>query len=210
MQKLLIADKNGNLRNLIFALSLVALMLVPAANSLTTYTATVVITPQQIATILDPDSARMLTQITAESGADSSADISGDILNLLIDDDTSTGGEVVFNFAGNNKDICQWYRLNSEPSDYFQVEIRVYFSALEVLPYDWRVYVYQSDADNVDNGYYVDGSSSATGWTTIDVTSIIHQLDGQGFMKVRLISSMSNRNKGKIAAVSEMEWVLIS
>ena len=169
---------------------------------------TVVITPQQIASISDPDSARMLAQITAESGADSSADISEDILNMLIDDDTSAGGEIVFNYAGNNKDICHWYRLDSEPSNYFKVEIRVYFSVLEVLPYHWRIYVYQSDADNVNTGYYVDGSSSATGWTTTDVTSIIHQLDGQGFMKVRLISSMTNRNKGKVATVSEMEWIL--
>ena len=84
----------------------------------------------------------------------------------------------------------------------------MYFSSLEVLPYDWVVYVYQSDANNINTGYYVEGSSATTGWTTIDVTSIIHQLDGQGFMKVRLISSMSNRNKGTIASVSEMEWNL--
>jgi hypothetical protein len=205
-----ITIKSGSIKGLIFALSLLVLILVPAVNSLVTYTAVVVITPQQITTIVDPDSARMLLQITAESGADSSADISGNILNLLIDEDTSTGGEIIFNFAGNNKDICQCYRLNSEPIDFFKVEIRVYFSSLEVLPYDWRVYVYQSDADNVNTGYYIDGTSSAIGWTTIDVTSIIHQLDGQGFMKVRLISSMSNRNKGKIATVSEMEWLLTS
>jgi hypothetical protein len=37
---------------------------------------------------------------------------------------------------------------------------------------------------------------------------IIYQLDGQGFMKIRLISSMSNHNKGKIATVSELEWIL--
>ncbi|TRO45706.1 hypothetical protein E2P30_01130 [Candidatus Bathyarchaeota archaeon] len=78
------------------------------------------------------------------------------------------------------------------------------------MPYDWRVYVYQSDGDNININYYIDGSSSGTGWTSIDVTSIIHQLDGQEFMKVRLISSVSNRNKGKIATVSEMEWILTS
>jgi hypothetical protein len=200
----------GSLENLIFVSAFLFLILVPISNSLVVYTATVVINPQQIITISHPDSATMLVEITAESGADSNATTSGDILNLLIDDDSSTGGEIVFNHAGNNKDDCHCYRLNSEPSDYFKVEIRVYFSNLEVIPYDWRVYVYQSDADNINTGYYVDGSSSATGWTTIDVSSIIHQLDGQGFMKVRLISSMSNRNKGKIATVSEMKWMLTS
>ena len=192
--------------NLLFVLLL--LMLAPSASPSMIYTATVVITPQQIATISDPDSATMLILITAESGADSTAGSSEDILNPLIDDDLSTGGEIVYNYAGNNKDYAQWYRLDSESSNYSKVEIRVYFSTLEVTPYDWRVYVYQSDADNVDNGYYVDGSSSATGWTTIDVTSIIHQLDSQGFMKVRLTSTMSSRNKGKIIFVSEMEWKL--
>jgi hypothetical protein len=197
-----------NRGNLLSVLALLALILIPAANSLVTYTTTVVITPQQNITILNPDSAGKLEEITAESGADSSATTSEDILDLLVDDNFSTGSEVIFNYAGNNKDIAQWYRLNSESSDYSKVEFRVYFSTIEVTPYDWRVIVYQFDADNINTGYYVDGSSSDTGWTTIDVSSIIHQLDGQGFMKVRLISSMSNRNKGKVVTVSEMEWIL--
>jgi hypothetical protein len=201
-------SKSGGYRNLIVALALLSLMLIPMADSLIIYTATVVITPQSNAIILDPDSARMLALITAETGADSSAASSEDILNMLIDDDLSGGGEVVYNYAGNNKDIAQWYRLDSESSNYSKVEIRVYFSTLEVTPYEFQVFVYQSDADNINTGFYVDGSSSATGWTTIDVTSIIHQLDGQGFMKVRLISSMTARNKGKIITVSEMEWKL--
>jgi hypothetical protein len=199
-----------SLGNLIFVSAFLFLILVPIANSLVVYTATVVINPQQNITILDPDSATMLVEITAESGPDSSAATSVDILNLLIDDDASTGGEIIFNYAGNNKDYAQWYGLGSESSNYSKVEIRVYFSTLEVIPYDWRVYVYQSDADNINTAYYVDGSSPATGWTTIDVSSIIHQLDSQGFMKVRLISRMSNRNKGKIVTVSEMEWILTS
>jgi hypothetical protein len=201
-------SRNGGYKNLIAVLSLLSLMLIPMADSLIIYTATVVITPQSNAIILDPDSARMLALITAETGADSSAASSEDILNMLIDDDLSGGGEVVYNYAGNNKDIAQWYRLDSESSNYSKVEIRVYFSTLEVTPYEFQVFVYQSDADNINTGFYVDGSSSATGWTTIDVTSIIHQLDGQGFMKVRLISSMTARNKGKIITVSEMEWKL--
>ena len=200
----------GNRGNLIFISFLIFIMLVPAVNSLVTYTATLVMTPQLTITILQPDSAIMLMGITAEKAADSDASSSADILNLLTDDDPTTGVVIIYNYAGNNKDICHAYTLNSESSDYFKVEIRVYFSTLEVIPYDWRVYVYQSDGDNIDEGYYVDGSSSGTGWTSIDVSSIIHQLDGQGFMKVRLISSMSNRNKGKIATVSEMEWVLTS
>jgi hypothetical protein len=183
-------------------------MLFPIANSLSTYTAIVLITPQNIAIISDPDSATMLIDITAETGADSSAASSEDILNLLIDDDPSTGGEVIYNRAGNNKDYAHWYRIDSESSNYSKVEIRVYFSNLEVTPYEWRVFVYQSDADNINTGYYVDGSSSATGWTAIDVSSIIHQLDGQGFMKVRLISKMTSRNQGKTVIVSEMEWQL--
>jgi len=206
---LMIANK-GSLGNIIFVAAFLFLILVPTTNSLILYTATIVITPQQIITISDPDSATMLVAITAESGADSSATTSADILNLLVDDDTITGGKIIYNHPGNNKDVCHWYRLNSEPSDYFKVEIRVYFSALEVIPYDWRIYIYQSNADNINTGYYIDGSSSATGWTTIDVSSIIDQLDGQGFMKIRLISSMSNRNKGKIITVSEMEWILTS
>jgi len=204
----LLNSKNESRGNLMVALSLLFLMLVPIANSLVTYTATVVITPQHIITTSDPDSARSLMLITAESDPDSSAASSEDILNLLIDDDPSTGGEIIYNHAGNNKDYAQWYRIDSESSNYSKVEIRVYFSTLEVTPYEWRVYVYQSDADNINTGFYVDGSSSATGWTTIDVSSIIHQLDGQGFMKVRLISSMTSRNKGKIVIVSEMEWKL--
>ena len=201
-------SKNRRFGNLVFALVLLLLIIAPTANSLVIYTATVVITPQNIAIISDPDSATMLMLITAESGPDSSAASSEDILNLLIDDDLSTGGEIIYNHAGNNKDYAQWYRIDSESSNYSKVEIRVYFSTLEVTPYEWRVYVYQSDADNINTGFYVDGSSSATGWTTIDVSSIIHQLDGQGFMKVRLISSMTSRNKGKIVIVSEMEWKL--
>lgn len=201
-------SRNGGYRNLIAVLPLLSLMLIPMADSLIIYTATVVITPQNNVIILDPDSAGTLVLITAESGADSSAASSQDILNMLIDDDLSGGWEIIYNYAGNNKDYAQWYRLYSESSNYSKVEIRVYFSTLEVMPYDWRVFVYQSDADNINTGFYVDGSSSATGWTTIDVTSIIHQLDGQGFMKVRLISSMTARNKGKIITVSEMEWKL--
>jgi hypothetical protein len=205
---LLIKCRNRSLRKLLFVFALLFLILVPIANSLVTYTATVVITPQQIITISDPDSATKLVEITAESGADSSAATSEDILNLLVDDDPNTGGEVIFNHAGNNKDYAQCYRIDSESSNYRKVEIKVHFSSLEVIPYEWRVFVYQPDADNINTGYYVDGSSSATGWTIIDVSSIIHQLDGQGFMKVRFISSMSNRNKGKIVTVSEMEWIL--
>jgi hypothetical protein len=206
----LIKGKNGSLGNRIFVFALLFLILVPIAKSLVTYTATVVMTPQQIITISDPDSAGKLVEITAESGADSSATTSDDILNLLVDDNVTSGSEVVFNYAGNNKDTAQWYRLNSESSNYSKVEITVYFSTLEVIPYDLRVYVYQFDADNINTAYYVGRSVSATGWTTIDVSSIIHQLDGQGFMKVRLISEMSARNKGKIVTVSEMEWILTS
>jgi len=134
---LLIKGKNGSFRNLIFVFALLFLILVPIANSLVTYTATVVMTPQQIFTISDPDSAGKLVEITAESGADSSATTSDDILNLLVDDDVTGGSEVVFNYAGNNKDTAQWYRLNFESSDYSKVEIRVCFSTLEVIPYDF-------------------------------------------------------------------------
>ena len=206
----MIINKNTSLRSTIFVSGLLFLILAPIGNSLITYTATVEITPQQIIIISNPDSAQMLVEITAESDADSSATTSEDIINLLIDDDPSTGGEVIFNYRGNNKDYAQWYRLDSESSDYSQVEIRVQFLTLEVIPYEWRVFVYQSDANNINTEYYIDGNSSATGWTTIDVSSIIHQLDGQGFMKVRLISATSNRNKGKIATISEMEWLLAS
>ena len=207
---MLMISNIGNRGNLVFISFLILVILVSSANSLVTYTTTLVITPQQTITTLKPDSASSLMAITAEKDADSDASSSADILNLLIDDDTTTGGAIIYNYAGNSKDICHAYTLNSESSDYFKIEIRVYFSTLEVIPYDWRVYVYQSDGDNINKDYYIDGSSSGIGWTSIDVTSIIHQLDGQGFMKVRLISSMSNRNKGKIATVSEMEWVLTS
>ena len=203
-------SKNGSLGNLIVALFLLFLMIAPSANSLITYTATIVITPiQPVITISDPNSARMLKDITAESGADSSAADSEDIRNLLIDNDLGSAKEI-YNYAENNKDFAHWYRLNSESSDFYKVEIRVYFSTLEVTPYQWRVFVYQSDANNINTGYYVDDSSSATGWTTIDVTSIIHQLDGQGFMKVRLISRIGGGNAGKKAYISEMEWKLTS
>jgi hypothetical protein len=205
---LLITSKNGSHRNLIIVLPLLFLIIVPIANSLITYTSTVVMTPQYIITMSDPDSARILREITAESDADSGAAVSEDILNLLIDDDLGTGEEIIYNHPGNNKDYAHWYRIDSESSDYFKVEIRVYFSTLEVTPYEWRVFVYQADANNINTGYYVDGISSATGWTTIDVTSIIHQLDGQGFMKVRLISKVGQANKEKIIFVSEMEWQL--
>jgi len=202
--------KKGNIGNLKFFLALFLLMLVPIVNSLVVYTSTVVITPQQIITILKPDSATKLVEITAQSAADSSAATSTDILNLLIDDDITTGEEIIYNYPGNNKDACHSYSLNFEPSTYSKVEIRVYFSLLEVMPYDWTVFVYQPDADNINTGYYVDGSSSGTGWVTVDVSSIIHQLDGQGFMKVRFISSTHFRNRGKIAIISEMEWILTS
>lgn len=174
------------------------------------YIATVTINPlQPVVTTSDPDSAEMLKDITAESSADSSAADSENILNLMTDNDLG-GAKEIFNYAENNKDYAHWYRLNSESSGYSKVEIRVYFSTLEVTPYDWRVYVYQSDANNINTGYYVDGSSSVTGWTAIDVSSIIHQLDGQGFMKVRLISRIGNGNEGKKALISEMEWRLTS
>ena len=205
---MLTKDRNRSLGNLLFVFALLFLIIIPIANSLVTYTATVVIAPNQIIAISDPDSARKLVEITAESGADSSAATSEDILNFLIDDDPNTGGEVIFNYAGNNKDYAQCYSVDLESSNYLKVGIRVHFSSLEVIPYEWRVFIYQPDADHINVRYYVDGSSSATGWTTIDVSSIIHQLDGQGFMKIRLISSMSNRNKGKLATVSEMEWIL--
>ena len=183
-------------------------MLFPVANSLIIYSATVVVTPQNNIITLDPDSATMLMLITAESGPDSSAVNSANILNPLIDNELATGGQVVYNYAGKNKDYAQCYRIDSEPSKYSKIEIRVYFLSLEVTPYQWRVHVYQSDANNIDTALYVDGNSSAVGWTTIDVTSIIHQLDGQGFMKVRFISTVSHANKGKIAIISEMEWHL--
>ena len=204
----MIKSKNSRHENLIIVLPLLFLIIVPIANSLITYTSTVVMTPQYIITISDPDSARILREITAESNADSSAAVSEDILNLLIDDNLTSGEEIIYNHLGNNKDYAHWYRIDSESSDYFKVEIRVYFSTLEVTPYEWRVFVYQADANNINTGSYVDGSSSVTGWTTIDVTSIIHQLDGQGFMKVCLISRVAQANKGKIIVVSEMEWQL--
>jgi len=205
---LLLSSKNGSLGNLIVVLSLLFLMIVPTANSLITYTATVVITPMQhVITSVDPDSARMLKNVTAESGADSSAADWEDILDLVIDDDLGSGKEI-FHYAEASKDYAHWYRLDSESSDYFKVEVRVYFETFEVTPYGWRVFVYQADANNINAGYYVDGSSSVTGWTTIDVSSIIHQLDGQGFMKVRLISRIGSGNEGKKAIISEMEWKL--
>jgi hypothetical protein len=204
----LISSENARIVNLMVVLALLFLMLFPIADSLVSYSATVVITSENIVIISDSDSARALGEITAESDADTSAGVSEDILNLLIDDDLSTGEQIVYNYPGNNKDYAQWYRIGSDPSDYSKVEIRVYFSNLEMTPYEWRVFVYQSDADNINPRYYVDGSSTSTGWTTIDVSSIIHQLDGQGFMKVRLISRVGQKNKGKIMFVSEMEWKL--
>jgi len=185
------------------------IILLPATvNSRVTYTVTIGITPiAPVVTFSDPDSAAMLKDITAESGADSSASDYEDIQNLMTDNDLG-GSKEIFNYAENNKDYAQWYRLNSESSDYSKVEIRVYMDTLEVTPYQWRAFVYQSDANNINTGYYVDGSSSATGLTTIDVSSIIHQLDNQGFMKVRIISRIDGSNEGKKALISEMEWKL--
>ena len=204
----MIRSKNGSHGNLIVVSAFLFLMLFPIANSLITYTATVAINPMQhVVTTSGSDSARMLKDITAESGADSSAAASEDILNLVTDGNVDVGKEI-FNYTEDNRDYAHWYRIDSESSDFFKVEIRVYFSTLEVTPYEWQVFVYQSDADNINTGYYVDGSSSTTGWTSIDVSSIIHQLDDTGFMKVRLISRMGNGDEGKMAVISEMEWEL--
>ncbi|TRO46431.1 hypothetical protein E2P60_05375, partial [Candidatus Bathyarchaeota archaeon] len=115
----------GNRGDLIFISFLIFVTLVSSVNSLVTYTTTLVMTPQQTITILKPDSASLLLAITAEKDADSDVS-SADILNLLTDDDTTTGVEIIYNYAGNNKDICHAYTLNSESSDYFKVEIRVY------------------------------------------------------------------------------------
>lgn len=182
-------------------------MLVPIAESLITYTATVVITPiQPVITISDPDSAEMLKDITAESEADSSAADTENILTLMTDDELQQAKEI-YNRA-TPQDYANWYRRNVDVTYYYKVEIRVYLRTLEVSPYDWRVYIYQSDANNINTSSYVDGSTSSTGWTTVDVTSIAHQLDGEGFIKVRLISREGGGDEGKKAHISEMEWKL--
>jgi hypothetical protein len=83
---------------------------------------------------------------------------------------------------------------------------------LDVTPYEWRVYVYQStDENSIDSGSYVDGSSSTSDvWIDIDLSSIIHQLDGEGYMKVRMISLEAGADKGEGLYVSEVEWRLTS
>lgn len=178
------------------------------ASSIVWYTATVAITPMEhVVSTLDSDSAGMLKNVTAESEPDSSAMSAEDVLTIITDDNLSTSKEI-FNYAESGKDYSHWYRLNKDATNYSKVEIRIYFSALEVTPYDWRIFVYQSDANNIDTGYYVDGSSSTGEWASIDVTSIIHQLDGQGFMKARLISRIGNGDEGKKISISEMDWRL--
>ena len=73
------------------------------------------------------------------------------------------------------------------------------------------MYVYQSDATSIDSGFFVDGSSSGDeAWVDIDISSIIHQLDNEGFMKVRLISLEGGPDNGEGLFVSEVEWRLTS
>ena len=160
------------------------------------------------ATIQKSDNATLLTIIDASSEADGSADLSEDILSLLSDYDLQNSKEI---FEDDNNDYAQCYSINEEAAYYSKVELRVYLETLDVTPYEWRVYVYQSDATSIDSGFFVDGSSSGDeAWVDIDISSIIHQLDNEGFMKVRLISLEGGADKGEGLFVSEVEWRLTS
>ena len=160
------------------------------------------------ATIHKSDSATLLKGIKADSESDGSADLSEDLLSLINDYDLQASKEV---FEDGNNDYAQCYSIDEEAAYYSKVELRVYLETLDVTPYDWRVYVYQSDATSIDSGFFVDGSSSAAGeWIDIDISSIIHQLDNEGFMKVRLISMEDGANMDKGLSVSEVEWRLAS
>jgi hypothetical protein len=161
------------------------------------------------ATIHKSDSATLLKVINADSEPDGNADSSEDLLSTLNDYDLQNGKEI---FEDGNNDYAQWYRIEKEASYYSKVELRVYLDNLDVTPYEWRVYVYQStDENSIDSGSYVDGSSSTSDvWIDIDLSSIIHQLDGEGYMKVRMISLEAGADKGEGLYVSEVEWRLTS
>ncbi|MFO8016340.1 MAG: hypothetical protein R6U32_04495, partial [Candidatus Woesearchaeota archaeon] len=125
---------------------------------------------------------------------------------LLHDGNTSTGDNYIEDGRGRRDSILS-IKKNSDPSNYTSIKLRFYTLWGDVDPFQYRVYVYLPDGNNINTTGYIDSqTTSASGWQEVDITPIVHQLDGEGFYRVRLISMDSPQ---KELHISETEFVQI-
>jgi hypothetical protein len=138
----------------------------------------------------DVDAAHILEEIDAQTEADSDAKDDRDRTNELTDNDFGSYREIYE--KDTVKDHACYGRKDTDPENYDKIILRVGIGRVEVSSMDWRIYVYQSNADDINTGQYIDPPaltpSDEDTWKEIDVTDIAHTLDGEGFVKFRIIS----------------------
>jgi hypothetical protein len=138
----------------------------------------------------DVDAAAILEEIDAQTEADSDAKEVKDHTDDLTDKDFGSKKDI---FEKDTvKDFACYGRKDLDPENYDKIILRVGIGRVEVSSMDWRIYVYQSNADDINTGQYIDPPaltpSDEDTWKEIDVTDIAHTLDGEGFVKFRIVS----------------------
>ncbi len=125
---------------------------------------------------------------------------------LLHDGNTSTGDNYIEEGRGRRDSILS-IKKNSDPSNYTNIHLRFYTLWGDSDPFEYRVYVYLPDGNNINTTGYIDSqTTSSSGWQEVDITPIVHQLDGEGFYRVRLVSIDGPQ---KELHISEVEFVQI-
>ena len=93
------------------------------------------------------------------------------------------------NSSGNSYVLAM--KLNRDALTASKVVLRLYVSSISASR-TLRIYPYQSSGTAVNTGYYVNYSTSTTGWKDIDVTSIAQRMNGYGWMKFRITPTSSS------------------
>lgn len=79
-------------------------------------------------------------------------------------------------------------KLNADPSIYSTVALKFKVDSLEYEPYPIRVYAYNPDGDSIITSEgFTEYTYSSTGWHEVDVTDTAHLMDGNGWMKFRVL-----------------------
>ncbi len=133
------------------------------------------------------NSAYQLTRLTAEASPDSSAQVSNDTTYWL--KDGSIANQYIQITKSQSKFDILNFRSDNEASLFSDIKLNLYVNTSTTAP--MRIYAYNADGNTLDSSSYLTFNLQS-GWNQLDLTPLLHSMDGMGFIKFRIVSVQNN------------------
>ncbi len=133
------------------------------------------------------DSAIYFTRLSAETSPDDSAESSGDATYWL-KEGSILNSYITINKSQSKFDVLS-FRSGNEASLLSSIKLNLYINIGSTAAA--HIYAYNADGNTVNSSTFLTFTLQY-GWNQLDLTPLLHLMDGMGFMKFRLVSIQNN------------------